>query len=258
MSSILEYVLEKVNTTQILLNPFPHIIISDIFPLDFYEMVMNELDQLSADTDNFKVFHKPSMKKKTHTRTEICIMNEKLDVNEKNQYFDFPLMKESETSFSDKIKGMNIEILCDIIKSDALKYALLEKFGSFLKERLENYPIEEVSRNIGFNRDTGGFCLKPHTDTEFKLLFGVLYLSKNKENPHLGTDLYKHKNGLKSWRTTPLDMKICDDDFIRVKQAEYLPNQFAVFLKNDESWHGVNLSNCNIVRHTIYYSLCAK
>jgi len=256
MQHILEHVLGKIASTEFCTDPFPHIIVDEIFPPDFYELVMNDLDKISTDTNLFNVFHKPSQKKKNNTRTEVCIIDENLDVNEANDYFDFALMKKSEDVFNETVKNTSLGALCDIMTSDALKDALLNKFAVYLEERMKGKTSKQLCKKIRLNRDTGGFKLTPHTDTEFKFLFGVMYLAKDKDHPQFGTDLYKHKHGLKSWRTTPLDVRLTEDQFVKVKQANYLPNRFAVFLKNDESWHGVNISNCDIVRHTMYYSLC--
>ena len=256
MQSVLDHVLANVEKTDIQTDPYPHIIITGLFPPEFYEKVVQELDDISSNKNIFNVFHKPSQKKKNNTRTEVCIVDENIDTTLQNDYFDFALMKKSEIDFNEKVKGTNMGIVCEVMTSDKLKDALMAKFSTYLADRMVNKTNQQICKKIRLNRDTSGFKLTPHTDTEFKLLFGVLYLAKDSDNAHLGTDMYKHKDGLKSWRTTPLDVKLTPDQFIKVKQASYLPNNFAVFLKNDESWHGVCIDKCEIVRHTMYYSLC--
>jgi hypothetical protein len=248
---ILKSVVDKVTDSVIILEPYPHILIDEIFPTDFYQDVIKNLSSLKS----WEIFHKPSRKAGNAKRSEICICDDRLKrtLREKTGgIFDFLAMNKSNQSFMQEIHGTSLEVFCEVITSLELKNGLLKHFSKFLKNRYSN--SNSVDRHIQMNKDKSMFKISPHTDTEIKLLFGIFYLAENNDHPELCTTMYKHKSDLRSWRTTPLK-KVSDDEFERVKDIEYLPNRLVIFLKNDKSWHGVNIQDNDIDRYTIYYSL---
>jgi hypothetical protein len=248
---ILKFVLNKVTSSVIILDPYPHILIDEIFPSDFYQDVITKLSSLKS----WEVFHKPSRKAGDAKRTEICICDDRLKktLREKTGgIFDFVAMNKSNQSFLEEIHGSSLAVFCEVVTSLELKNALLKHFSKYLINRYSN--LKSVDRHIQMNKDRSMFKIAPHTDTEIKLLFGIFYLAENKDHPELCTTMYKHKNDLRSWRTTPLK-KVAEDEFERVKDVEYMPNRLVIFLKNDKSWHGVNIPENDIDRYTVYYSL---
>lgn len=252
MNYKMEHVLKAIENSTIVEHPYPHIIVDDILPQELYNQIVKENEEFKI----WSVYHKPSQKRKNNKRTEIHILSEASKSTDQNEYFDFAGIHNSIKNFENEVKNKAWNEFRNILTSRELQNVLLNKFSKYLENRIENLDKNKMIRNIQFNKDSEGFKIDPHTDTEFKLLFGLFYLAKDDKNPNLSTGMYVHKKGLRSWRTTPLGAKLKNEDFEKVKEVEYLPNRMAMFLKNDISWHGVDIPRNDISRYTVYYSLC--
>lgn len=130
----------------------------------------------------------------------------------------------------------------------------MEKFGSFLEPRIKKRDLESFPKGVTINKETGGFAISPHTDTESKLLFGIFYLAEDDKHPELCTLFHQHKEGKTSWLSKPT--WAIEEDFTTVKKIEYLPNRMCIILKNDVCWHSVNIpKDVTVDRYTSYYSI---
>lgn len=284
----LRFVLQKIEQTPVLTSPFPHLLIESIFPESLYTSLLDEVQHLKS----WDVFHKPSRKKgDACKRKEICICDDALQPNQNNKHsakglvcflfglfslsttlkttkihfqeqsqkssmFDTKAQQTSEANFKTEIQNLPAwSIVRQILVSDELRKALLGRFEAFQKNRYSKQSITDLRRHIQLNCDSSDFYMAPHTDTETKLIFGIVYLAKDKSQPHLSTNLFRHKKNLTSWPTVPKGVKINEHDFEKVKSISYLPNQMVMFLKSDSSWHGVEIKNAIGERHTIYYSV---
>lgn len=74
---ILKSVVDRVTDSMIILEPYPHILIDEIFPTDFYQDVIKNLSSLKS----WEIFHKPSRKSGNAKRSEICICDDRLKKN---------------------------------------------------------------------------------------------------------------------------------------------------------------------------------
>lgn len=249
--TILNFTLTKISQSMIEEDPFPYLLIDEIMPEDFYNEILKQIKHFKS----WDVFHIPSKKTGKSKRREICLIDEKIEPTN-NAYFDFIAMAKCIENFDVEVKGTPWEIFKSVLTSDDLKDALLSKFDKYLTDRYK--PNEKLFKHIQLNQDKSKFKLNPHTDTEIKLLFGIFYLAADDLHPELCTSVYKHKHDLRSWPTTPKNVKLDQNDFIKVRSITYLPNRMVMFLKNDKSWHGVDIPENDIEWNTIYYSLLGK
>lgn len=271
----LKHVIERIQSTSLQLEPFPHLQVQNILPEELYEQIVRQNKTLK----HWNVYHKPSRKHGLPKRQEIHILSERgapkrvrrdpftkervinsYDIDRlipDHAIFDFKGIQRSVNQFRDDVRGTAWERFRSILTSQELAQAILDKFADELR-KLNRYPSDAsiLDRNIQMNKDRGGFSMDPHTDTEFKLLFGLFYLADDDKHRDFSTILYRSKSVQRSWRTTPIDRKIPNTDFEPVKYLEYLPNTMAIMLKTDESWHGVRIPENDIERYTVYYSLC--
>jgi FkbM family methyltransferase len=128
----------------------------------------------------------------------------------------------------------------DIISNvKGMKNAICEKFG-----------LDEIySDDTLLIKDKEGYQISPHTDTPAKVVSALFYLT-DKEVDGAGTNIYQpNKNGF-----------ICKegkhysfDKFQKIKGFPYKPNSLLVFLRTDNSFHGVEPSPCE--RNVLLYNI---
>jgi hypothetical protein len=110
----------------------------------------------------------------------------------------------------------------DILVSDALQKAIVQKFQDKLKARFgERYP-EMVTVPILY-RDFAGYRIGVHTDAPYKIATLQFYLPKDDSQIHLGTSFHQ-KEG---------------DSFRLMKVNRFYPNSAYAFARTDTSWHSV-------------------
>lgn len=100
--------------------------------------------------------------------------------------------------------------------------------------------------------DRSGFELVPHTDGANKLVTGLLYVADPGDPPELGTSLYR-----------PVDPEFRSDGrftlarryFEHVKTAPYGSNTLLAFGRSDQSFHGVEKTDCDVARRLLQFSI---
>lgn len=125
---------------------------------------------------------------------------------------------------------------------DAVKLPLLNKFG-----RTDDHYTDEHL----LIHDKVGYKIGPHTDVPARVLSAILYLAKDDRHPELGTDIYVPKDRkLKS-----IDGKHFRDSskFRKHLTVPYEPNTMFVFLRTDNSFHGV--TQTKLERDVLLYDI---
>jgi FkbM family methyltransferase len=112
------------------------------------------------------------------------------------------------------------------LRTKNIRDALMKKFG------VEGDVYDETL----LIRDLTHYAIGPHTDLKQRVLSAIFYLAKDDENPELGTSVYTPlKKGFKSDGKKHFKF----DEFKKVKTAPYKPNSAFIFLRTDNSFHGV-------------------
>lgn len=112
-----------------------------------------------------------------------------------------------------------------------------------------NYKNGKKKVKIKLCRDFPGYSIGPHTDGPKEKITALLYLTDH-EIPGAGTSLYVPKvEGFTHDGSEHLDVK----DFTKVNQANFSPNSGFVFVRSDNSFHGVE--PVDAVRNLIQVSI---
>jgi FkbM family methyltransferase len=131
----------------------------------------------------------------------------------------------------------------NLLKNGALKNTIVKKFG--LKG--------EYTEDVLLIRDMEGYQITPHTDTTQKVISALFYLAKDDNHLEAGTNIYIPKDKGFKCKT---GKHYSFDKFERVQSFPYKPNSVLIFQRTDNSFHGVEPSDC--VRDVLLYNLRVK
>jgi hypothetical protein len=238
-ASPLAHVVARLRASEVVLEPYPHYYLENVFPDDYYQALLRHLPGSSVYQNLFEV----TDYKLDHFRHR--------DQRDLNEGWTERLPEEIKVfwdSFNEWFLGPD------------LARAVIDSFASQMRERFgEKQSWPEVSVESQLIRHRAGYFLGPHSDLYTKLVVLLIYLAPDESAAHLGTSLYRPKD---SKFTCPDSIHYPFEDFVRVKTAPYKPNSLLAFLRSDRSFHGVeplseqDVTNCS--RDVIQYTLHDK
>ena len=209
MNRPLEHFIGRLRNARLELDPFPHYVLEQVFPDDYYRELLRHLpasdvyDNLYEVTDlKLDHFRHRDQRDMDHGWTDRLPDEQRIFWNSFNQWF----------------------------LSAELAQVVLE---SFARER-ESWPA--VSVESQFIRHRAGYFLGPHSDLYTKLVVLLIYLAPDDQAQHLGTSLYRPKQ---AGFSCPDSKHYPFEDFIKVKTAPYRPNSLLAFMRSDISFHGL-------------------
>ena len=191
----------RIEKAPLLVNPFSHLMIEEVFPANLYADILKNLP------DAF--FYQSSA---SYPRRASFTLND-----------DNLVMLKSDTDlfqFWSRFK----EAIC----GDKFLSALLKKFNVAPKG-----PLNPVIQLI---KDRDHYSIGPHTDIPQKLITLLFYLPSTVDQIHLGTSLYRP---IDLNFTCSGHLHYSFEPFVKVGQAPFLPNSVFGFLRTDRSFHGV-------------------
>ena len=216
MSSAVDlHVLYRIANTPILEYPFPHILVRDVFPADFYRELRANLPEQG------------------HLRTLGQIG--RIQGGDYPARLVMPLTRESIAPLP-PAKRAFWESVGNWILAGPFGSAMLTKFAPYVTQRLGDLGQHQFGDEVLIVRDGTSYTLGPHTDNRKKVLSFLFYLPPDDSHAHLGTSIY-----------LPNDPKFrCEggphhdfSKFRRVLTMPYLPNTLFAFMKTSNSFHGV-------------------
>jgi len=215
-ASPLNHVAARLRAAEVVLDPYPHYYLDNVFPEDYYRELLRHLPGNAVYQNLFEV------------------TDYKLDHFRHRDQRD---LREGWTAeLPDEIKGF-WEDFSEWFLGPALAGAVLDSFAEPLRARYggkESWP--EVSVEPQLIRHRAGYFLGPHSDLYTKVVVLLIYLAPDESGAHLGTSLYRPKDpGFTCHDSTHHPF----EDFHRVKTAPYRPNTMLAFLRSDVSFHGV-------------------
>jgi hypothetical protein len=208
------HVFQRIGETATQTEPFPHLYVRDVFPREFYTHLVAQL----PDDDRYQPFPAPF-----ESRLSID-----LKPDAAAQLGPFWRMFESWLNGQDFLNGM------------------VGKFAQFLPS-IHRHRATRVDANSNdgqvsirphaiLNRDYANFALGPHTGGVSRFIVAIFYLPGDDRFSEFGTSIYRPKEaGFVAWESPVFPR----DKFELVRTFANLPNSLFVFVKTDNSFHGV-------------------
>jgi hypothetical protein len=212
----LDHFVQRLKTAEIVPEPYPHYCLDQVFPEEFYRLLLRHLPAASAYQNLFEI----TTLKLNHFRFR--------DQRDLADGWSGSLPEEMR-DFWDEFNAWFL--------GPELAQAVLDSFVGPMRARLgERAGWPEVSVEVQLIRHQPGFFLGPHTDLSTKLVVLLIYLAPDDNHQHLGTSVYRPKN---PGFTCPDSTHYAFDDFVKVKTAPYRANSLLAFERSDRSFHGV-------------------
>ena len=174
--SVKNRVVEKIETATVERVPFSHVFVKGIFSERVYACVLRHL--ANKDTEE-NLTYAPMAN--WPGRNSIPLIDK------------FGKVKAKEPSFWGHLSRA--------LGSDEVKSAYVRKFGATMERRFGGVKVERVLQNVRLNhrldltRDTSGYSIPPHTDTNEKAVSILYYLAfPETSNTSVGTRMYASKN----------------------------------------------------------------
>jgi hypothetical protein len=216
LTNPLTYVTERLRTSTVLQDPYPHYYLEDVFPIEYYQSLLRHLPDSSVYDNLFAV---------TSLKLDHFRHRDQRDLNE-----GWTEM------LPDDIRGFWVDFNSWFMGPE-LAHTVLGTFAEPMRERFgDDASWPDVSVEAQFIRHRAGYFLGPHSDLYTKLVVVLLYLAPDDSLAHLGTSLYRPKA---PGFTCPDSKHYSFDDFVKVKTAPYKPNSLLAFVRSDRSFHGL-------------------
>jgi len=220
----MEYILTKIENAEIIVKPFPHIIIHNFIEDDDLKNIIEniEIDNLNEIGKKYKQVKYPGAKK----------TNEDLTNRPTGIGLVYALKKEY---WKNNIK---LKIILD---SEEFKQALFKKLN--IPKNIDGWNVYQI------NKDLNGYEISPHPDITGKVITYQLNLSNTDalDNYDLGTRFHSIKpqclkfiKELSKKKPRPWGKW---DWFDKGKSIPYKQNTFMAFAPSDTSYHSVKLEN---------------
>lgn len=203
----------KVANAPILTYPFPHFYIENVFPDAFYQKFMCAL----PDTQKMRP------------------IKEVRGVQGYDERFVMQMDKENFDQLPESQRDFWTELNTWML-SGRFANVLAAKFNTYVQERLKTLGKMKFVNEILLVEDNTNYSLGPHTDSTKKLITVLFYLPKDESQKHLGTSIYLPKTPGFICEGGPHHPR---ENFNRLQTMPFLPNSMFVFLKTNNSFHGV-------------------
>lgn len=215
---IAERVIYNIMNTPIRDYPFPHFVVENVWPDNFFDQILAQLPVTEHYTGIIAAKRIIAPEGTKDTRFIFSIKND-----------------------LSKLSGAQFEFwksMEEFLFGERLNQSIMQKFRGYINKRFAgknsaNFYIEPVAELF---RDMTDYAIGPHSDHPSRLLNLFFYLPEDDSKQHLGTSFYVPKDRSVEYKSGP---HYNFDDFIPVFTAPYKRNVMAAFFKNDISYHGV-------------------
>jgi hypothetical protein len=216
MSSAVDlHVLYQIANAPIREFPYPHILVREVFPPDFYRELRANLPEKSA----LKTLGALGRVHGTDYPARLVM----------------PLTPEALAALPAAQRAF-WERVGNWILAGGFGQIMIAKFAAYLQRRFADLSKVDFTDEVLIVRDSTAYALGPHTDARQKVLSFLFYLPVDDSQAHLGTSIY-----------LPNDPRFrCEGgphhdfgNFRRVLTMPYVPNTLFAFMKTSNSFHGV-------------------
>src|SRR5262245_15098906 len=234
-SDVSLHVLYRITNAQIQTFPYPHILVRDVFPADFYRKMREHL----PPRETFK------------TLTEL----KRVAASYSDARLVLPLAEGPLQAVGEPYRTFWAGI-AEWLLGGQFGSMVISKFGELLQDRLGDIRTRRFSDEALLVQDYTTYSLGPHTDTPSKVLSFLFYLPADDSLSHLGTSIYFPKDPTFTCHGGPHHPF---ERFERVATMPYLPNSLFAFVKTHNSFHGVEpIQETGIRRDLLLYDIKVK
>ncbi len=209
----------RVRSTKTIYQPFPHLIVENIFPEELYKCTQkyfpdpSEMHSISEDSSR--------VKKDSYKRRNI---------------FHFNIQNLQKLSEPKKVFWAS---LYQHVSSYGFIEEFLRKFEPWIANNLseisDQYNRIHLISDAMLVNDQSNYQLGPHTDLPTRLLSILIYLPSF-DQPSIGTSLYQPIDPQFNCRT---GKHYRSKGFTEVKKIPFKPNTLLAFPRTNQSFHGV-------------------
>jgi FkbM family methyltransferase len=217
--AVLHYVLDRINQVQTIEDPFPYLVVDEIFPKDYYaEMI----ERFPTEQSLRPIGETGRVSKNDYAERLVVLFTES----------EFARMSPSQQTFWREFASW--------MYADEFLQGFLHKFHKYLEPRIERIVGAERALRMKSDallvNDQTRYAIGPHTDAPHRLVTFLFYLPRDLSMRELGTSIYRPKDpGFTCWGGPHHDF----DRFERVSTVEFMPNRLLAFPKTERSFHGV-------------------
>lgn len=216
---VLNHVIERASAARIVEEPFPYLVVDDVFPADYYAEMLEHFpkpDSLRSIADSGRVTANDYRE-----RSVVLFKDE-----------DFARMSAKQQAFWREF--------ADWMYSDQFLASFVQRFSGHLEPRLRRILADDAVLQARGDallvNDQTHYAIGPHTDAPHRLVTFLFYLPKDSSMRELGTSIYRAKDpSFTCWGGPHHSF----DRFDKVTTVEFLPNRLLTFPKTERSFHGV-------------------
>jgi hypothetical protein len=212
--------------------PYPHILVHDIFPADFYRELRANLPEKSA-------------------LSTLGTLG-RIEGPDYPARLVMPLTRELVAALPGGQRQF-WEQVGNWLLGGEFGRMMVAKFAPYLQRRLGDLDKVALRDEVLIVRDGSSYALGPHTDSRSKVLSLLFYLPPDDSMAHLGTSIYVPNEPQFRCEGGPhYDFA----NFRRVLTMPYVPNTLFAFMKTTNSFHGVEpIAEQGIRRDLMLYDI---
>lgn len=229
---VLEHIIARIQATEVQREPFPHLVIDNFFPEDYFQKI---LEEFPLDEEMIPLSETGRTAGQYKERLVTLFTPE-----------HFARLSESRQLFWQQFAGW--------LYSEAFIQAVVERFWPHLAGWLATLDYDgtgvDVQSDALIISDKTRYSIGPHTDALHRLVTFLFYFPPTGADAEgLGTsiyapkDPYMHVNHAKHYDFEPFD---------RVATIDFKANRALMFVRNDRSFHGVEpITKADPQRHLV-------
>lgn len=229
---VLNHVLSRAAQTATTEDPFPYLVVDDVFPADYYAEMLAHFPAPGSLRPIGQTGRVPS---DAYRERNVVLFTEE----------EFARMDDRQQVFwRDFTRWMY---------SDQFLNFFVQKFAPYLEPRLQKILAkDEILKARGdalLVNDQTDYAIGPHTDAPHRLVTFLFYLPKDDSLRELGTCIYRPKDpDFVCWGGPHHPF----EPFDRVAAVDFLPNRLLAFPKTERSFHGLDpIKRANVNRQLL-------
>jgi len=230
INSVKAHIIEKIFLSKLITNPFDHKYVNDIFPLEFFNTLLENIPEKSNYT--------PIIKTGTVSN------------DYSPERFIFNLLESDDIEKLSQERKHFFNDLKKILMSEDLFKAVTSQFSKTLNNRINNMNEMEkeklkdsnfFSTRLALVKDFTQYSLGAHTDTIKKFITFLFYIPSDDKLSKIGTTLYEPTKPIANFQHHTKKETI--NNFKKIKTCPFVPNSVLIFPRTNNSFHGVEEVN---------------